>query len=295
MARNARRPKHQPGYMDVAGMLMSGAGRRISDNPAIAGSSVAFAVVMFYVTTNALFYQPFQHKDTLFSTRSMQSYVAPVLPKPLASLTSGDGKTQSFKVTRETAMSAAKPLSDPTLADIQTALAQLKMYSGSVDGLAGPKTRAAIAKFQQEAGLEPTGEIDPLLLDAIRTASIPAEKIPAPKSKNRQAKAKPAVKDISVQEMPKAVPQKPVRQSADITETDTSAPAQTGGLSNDDVLRLQAGLKAFGNESIDVDGRIGTKTRDAIREFQDLFKLTVSGEPNREVLEKLQEIGLVAG
>ena len=54
-------------------------------------------------------------------------------------------------------------------------------------------------------------------------------------------------------------------------------------------------MKAFGNESIDVDGRIGTKTRDAIREFQDLFKLTVSGEPNREVLEKLQEIGLVAG
>ncbi len=295
MARNARRPKPRPTYLDVAGMLMSGAGQRISDNPALAGSSVAFAVVMFYVATNALFYQPFQHKDTLFSTRSMQTYVAPVLPKPLASLTARDAKTQSFKVTRETAMAAARPLSDPTLADIQSALAQLNMYSGSVDGLTGPKTRAAIAMFQQEAGLEPTGEIDPLLLDAIRTASIPAEKVPAPVSKSKQVKVKPAVRQVSVQEMPKAVPQKPVSQPEEVTEAEPSAPTQTGGLSNDDVLRLQAGLKAFGNGSIDVDGRIGTKTRDAIREFQSLFQLTVSGEPNREVLEKLQEIGLVAG
>ena len=184
MARNARRPKHQPTYMDVAGMLMSNAGQRISANPALAGSTVAFAVVMFYVSSNALYYQPYQHKDALFSTRSMQEYVAPDLPKPMAALTSKDTKTQSFKVTREDAMAPAKNQADQTLADIQTALAQMKMYSGSVDGLPGPKTRAAIAKFQQEAGLEPTGEIDPLLLDAIRTASIPAEKVPAPVLKN---------------------------------------------------------------------------------------------------------------
>ena len=295
MARNAKRPKHQPGYMDVAGILLAGAGQRISDNPAIAGSSVAFAVVMFYVASNALYYQPFQHKDALFSTRSMKAYAAPDLPKPMASLTNGDAGTQSFKVTRETAMSAAKTLSDPTLADIQTALAQLKMYSGSVDGLPGPKTRAAIAKFQQEAGLEPTGEIDPLLLDAIRTASIPADKVPSPVLKAKQAKAKPVVKEIVAQEMPKPAP-----KSVKAETTQTSAPPKSGdmssgGMSSDDVLRLQAGLKAFGNDAIDVDGKIGTKTRDAIREFQSLFQLTVSGEPNREVLDKLQEIGLVAG
>ena len=295
MTRNARRPKHQPTYMDVAGMLMSGAAKHISENPAIAGSSVAFTVVMFYVATNALYYQPFEHKDAMFSTRSMQSYVAPDLYKPMASLKAGNGKTQTFKITRETAMAAAKPLSDPTLADIQNALAELKMYSGSVDGLPGPKTRAAITKFQQEAGLEPTGEIDPLLLDAIRTASIPADKVPAPASKTKPVKAKPVVKQVAVQERPKVVPQKPVTQPVEIATAEISEPPQSGGLSNDDVMRLQAGLRAFGNESIDVDGRIGTKTRDAIREFQDLFKLTVSGEPNREVLEKLQEIGLVAG
>ncbi len=283
MARNARRPKPQPTYMDVAGMMMSNAGQRISANPALAGSSVAFAVVMFYVSTNALFYQPYQHKDALFSTRSMQEYIAPDLPKPLAALAPKDVKTQTFKVAREEPAAPAKRQADPTLADIQTALAQMKMYNGSVDGLPGPKTRAAIAKFQQEAGLEPTGEIDPLLLDAIRTASIPAEKVPAPKPKIKPIAAKPAPKPAPAQEVAKAPPE------------ETSAPGPASGLSNEDVLRLQAGLKAFGNDFIEVDGRIGSKTRDAIREFQNLFQLTVSGEPNREVLEKLQEIGLVAG
>ncbi|MGB8818320.1 MAG: peptidoglycan-binding domain-containing protein [Rhizobiaceae bacterium] len=283
MARIARRPKHQPTYMDVAAMLMSKTGQRISDNPAMAGSSVAFAVIMFYVSTNALYYQPYQHKDALFSTRSMQQYVAPDLPKPVAALNSKDVKTQSYKVTREDSMAPAKRLADPTLADIQSALAQLKIYNGSVDGLPGPKTRAAIAKFQQEAGLEPTGEIDPLLLDAIRTASIPAEKIPAPKPKVKPLAANPAVKPT------------PPQQTAEVSAEAASTPTSPSSLSNEDLLRLQAGLKAFGNDFIEVDGRIGSKTRDAIREFQNLFQLTVSGEPNREVLDKLQEIGLVSG
>lgn len=287
MARNARRPKHQPTYLDVAGMLMSAAGARVAANPALAGSAAAFAVVMFYVSTNALYYQPFEHKDALFATRSMQTYAAPDLPKPEAALAPAKTVTQSFKVSREDAPAPQRRESDPTLADIQSALAQLNMYNGTVDGLPGPKTRAAITRFQQEAGLEPTGVIDPLLLDAIRTASIPAEKVPAPKLKAKPAIAKP-------------VAAKPAVKSADAPEPDpqpleTAAAQETGGLSSADLLALQAGLKAFGNETIDVDGRVGAKTRDAIREFQSLFQLTVSGEPNREVLDKLKEIGLVAG
>jgi peptidoglycan hydrolase-like protein with peptidoglycan-binding domain len=277
MARNARRPKARPTYMDVAGTLASAVGQRISDNPAMAGSAVAFAVVMFYVSTNALYYQPYQHKDALFSTRSMNSYIAPDLPKPMAALVTKGGKSESFKITREDGASPSRRQADPTLADIQSALAELNLYSGSVDGLPGPKTREAIEKFQREAGLEPTGQIDPLLIDAIRTASIPVEKVPAPAARTTAAtnKVKPQVKP------------EPVETAA--------AKEPVGQLESDDLMRLQAGLKAFGNDSIEVDGKIGSKTRVAIKEFQTLFRLTVSGEPNREVLQKLQEIGLVAG
>ena len=271
MPRIAKRPEPKSILIDYAGHFASAAGQRISDNPTIAGASVAFAVVMFFVSSNALFYQPFRHKDAFFTTRSMDNYTAPILPKAQAALKPTSGKSDRFEIARETVSNKAKRPSDPTLADIQTALAEMNLYSGTVDGLQGPKTREAIQKFQQEAGLAPTGEIDPLLIDAIRTASIPAAKVPAPLPRQK-ASSEPATQ-----------------------HAETNAVAQANALVEAELMKVQAGLKAFGNDDIDVDGKIGAKTRDAVREFQVLFQLTVSGDPNREVFEKLQEIGLISG
>ncbi len=49
-------------------------------------------------------------------------------------------------------------------ADVQTALAQAGYYQGPVDGVVGPQTRNAIAGFQQDHGLAPTGNINGALL-----------------------------------------------------------------------------------------------------------------------------------
>lgn len=266
MPRIARRPEPKSPLLDFAGSAATALGHRISENPSMAGAGAAFAVVMFFVSSNALFYQPFQHKDALFSTRSMDSYEAPVLPKPQASLKPNGGKSEKFNIARDGELQEAAGKADPSLADIQSALAKLKLYAGTVDGLPGPKTRAAIQKFQQEAGLQPTGEIDPLLIDAIRTASVPTAKVPAPS----------------------------VRNKPDITRAETagSEPVRMGDA---DIMKIQAGLKSFGNEDIGIDGKIGAKTRLAVREFQTLFQLAVTGEPNREVFDKLQEIGLISG
>lgn len=266
MPRIAKRPEPKSAVLEFAGNTASALGQRISDNPSIAGASAAFAVVMFFVSSNALFYQPFQHKDALFSTRSMESYVAPELPKPQASLRSNDGKSENFKIARDGGQPMTTKKADPSLADIQSALAKMNLYGGSVDGLPGPKTREAIQKFQQEAGLQPTGEIDPLLIDAIRTASIPTAKVPAPISKKKPVLA-----------------QEPVAEQA------------SSGMNDAEVMKIQAGLKSFGNDEIGIDGKIGSKTREAVREFQTLFQLGVTGEPNREVFEKLREIGLIGG
>ena len=59
------------------------------------------------------------------------------------------------------------------------------------------------------------------------------------------------------------------------------------------IMKVQAGLKAFGNGKMEVDGKMGAKTRAAIREFQSLFGLAVTGEPSAEVYAKMREIGLV--
>ena len=57
-------------------------------------------------------------------------------------------------------------------------------------------------------------------------------------------------------------------------------------------MKIQAGLKAFGNDGIEIDGVIGARTKAAIREFQALFGLPETGEPDPAVYAKMREIGL---
>ncbi len=265
MARYAKQPEPKATMMDFAGRAIDQIGARAAENPVATGGTVAFAVVMFFVSSNALFYQPFQHKDAFFHTRSMNNYEAPILPKVSVNTHNKSAKSETFKIARE-GVSEGIVEKNLQLVDIQSALASMKLYNGTIDGLPGPKTREAIATFQQQAGLEPTGEVDPLLVDAIRTASIPAEKIPAPRIKKQLAEALP---DVA-----------PVQTKAELAE--------------DEIKKLQAGLKAFGNEGIEIDGKVGGKTKQAILEFQELFKLTNTGMADLETLNKLQEIGLVS-
>ena len=58
------------------------------------------------------------------------------------------------------------------------------------------------------------------------------------------------------------------------------------------IVKIQAGLRAFGNEGIEIDGVMGERTRSAVREFQTLFGLPVTGQPDARLLEKMTEIGL---
>jgi localization factor PodJL len=41
-------------------------------------------------------------------------------------------------------------------------------YSGRIDGVMGPETRAAIRSFQSHQGLPVTGQIDSRLINALR-------------------------------------------------------------------------------------------------------------------------------
>lgn len=272
MKRRAKQPEPKPLIIAQLGYFADMAGAKINENPTLVGGSMAFAVVMFFVSSNALYYQPYKHEDAFFETRSMESYVAPSIEVPVTRLKSGE-KAKATEVANASEPVNKRP-KDIQLMDIQQALAGLKLYDGSIDGVSGPKTRAAIEKFQMQAGLEPTGKIDPLLIDAIRTASVPAQKIPAPQLR---------------EQMPE--PDEDVAEAAGTTPVIYNADA----LNDEEVRMLQAGLKAFGDNSIEVDGKIGGKTKTAIEEFQRLFQLKQTGQANRETLAKLQELGLISG
>jgi peptidoglycan hydrolase-like protein with peptidoglycan-binding domain len=56
-------------------------------------------------------------------------------------------------------MSAEADMSDANRRQVQEALRRLGYYRGPTDGIIGPLTRAAIHRFQQDIGAEPTGSL----------------------------------------------------------------------------------------------------------------------------------------
>ena len=147
------------------------------------------------------------------------------------------------------------------VAEVQRVLAELDLYTGAIDGLTGPQTDQAVQIYRQKLGLAADGGIDGELL--------------------RHLGARTEV-DGEAQAIEQAA-----RAAADQMQT---ASAPSGG--DQRVLRIQAGLRAFGNQGIDLDGRVGPRTVAAIKEFQSLFGLAETGEPDDATYAKMKEIGL---
>ncbi|QPC87189.1 peptidoglycan-binding protein [Mesorhizobium sp. NBSH29] len=142
---------------------------------------------------------------------------------------------------------------DPVLEQVQGILRDLGFYTGTVDGLNGPATREAILNYRKKVGLPAVETIDDELLTQLGTRPTTSGIAPTP-----------------------------------------AAVVQASAPTNPDVLvtKVQAGLKAFGNDGIEIDGVVGSRTRNAIREFQSLFDLPVTGEPDEQLYFKMREIGL---
>jgi peptidoglycan hydrolase-like protein with peptidoglycan-binding domain len=253
MARSARQAKvvkrRSSAFQDGAAAL----GNLISQNPVLVGGSTAFLVTLFYVSANALWYQPFPHAGAFFATRSIEGF-------PRAGATEPETTINIVRL----ATAPAPVKSDPTVQQVQGILKDLNFYSGTVDGISGPNTRKAIQAYQQKVGLNASGEIDVLLLDQLgatpTTASVPH---PQPRP------AETGVVPVSLQ-------------------TSTAA----SQIPDARIIKIQAGLKAFGNDDMQLDGVMGARTKAAIKEFQSLFGLPPTGEPDEVVYVKMREIGL---
>jgi peptidoglycan hydrolase-like protein with peptidoglycan-binding domain len=243
------------------GVLAEGAvavGQLIASNPVLVGGSTAFLVTLFYVSANALWYQPFPHSSAFFATRSIENFPHAVSDEP----------ETTINIVRQAP--PARP--DPIVQQVQGILKDLNFYDGTVDGLTGPATRKAIQAYQLKVGLPGSGEIDGALLDQLgarqTTAAIPH---PAP----RPADVAAAVASAKPSVIPVSAPADGATQSPDAR-----------------IVKIQAGLKAFGNNDMQLDGKVGARTKAAIKEFQALFGLPETGEPDEAVYVKMHEIGL---
>ena len=305
MKRSGNRREPSP-FASLLGGAAAASGSAIAENPVLVGSSTAFLVVLFYVSANALWNQPYRHPGPLMETRFAVQRLAPApAPAPLPAIRPAPAMQPTSEVTNSVppapahapaavAPVAHSPVQESTMR-VQIALENLGLYRGTVDGLMGPQTRAAIAGYQKTLGMEGNGEIDDRLLEALgigtdrqTTRSLPVE---------RQAAAQVPVPvpaahapEQAYAAVPVAAPVPRSREAA--ATTDLLQEVRAAAAVQADVVRVQAGLRAFGNEGIEIDGVIGEKTRAAIREFQSLFRLPVTGEPDDRLLAKMQEIGL---
>src|SRR3954452_47113 len=82
MARSARQPKaakRRASTMHDGAVALGG---MISRNPVLVGGSTAFLETLFYVSANALWYQPFPHAGAFFATRSIEGFPHPGADEP---------------------------------------------------------------------------------------------------------------------------------------------------------------------------------------------------------------------
>jgi peptidoglycan hydrolase-like protein with peptidoglycan-binding domain len=252
MARSARQPKKAPKRR--GGALQSGAiaiGSMISDNPVLVGGSTAFLVTLFYVSANALWYQPYPHRGAFFATRTIEHFADATADEPVTTI----------NIERPAPTPAPAPVKpDPTVQKVQGVLKDLGFYSGTVDGISGPATQKAVDAYRHKVGL-PGGAIDAVLLDQLGATPTTGAVVPTPTPR------------VAATDKAGSAPQD--AQSADAR-----------------IIKIQAGLKAFGNDDIKLDGVIGARTKAAIKEFQSLFGLPETGEPDAVVYAKMREIGL---
>ncbi|MBX8824542.1 peptidoglycan-binding domain-containing protein [Ochrobactrum sp. SFR4] len=348
MRKNAKRRSFGRRFFDacltgVSRMALA-AGDIVARNPVVAGGATAFLVTLGFVASNAIWYQPQAHDGVFFKTRPEQVFRAVAkdnseaarrltgnvaAQEPVRQITGNEAapateKPQVVATLPETTVDggdlpALAPNGDKQVAIMQYNLKQLGFYSGNVDGLTGPQTRAALEQWQNvQAKLAPDqnnaakpAEKQLSIEEAIAVA-VPVAR-PETRSGTRpenltenSARAVPVAEKRSAPIMVRTAEKTPVQavrsNSASQNTTETTAVVQPVSVrtssgqtvSAEELVRIQAGLKAFGNDMVVVDGVPGKTTEDAIREFQKLFRLNVSGKPDSELIGKMREIGLIS-
>ena len=232
-------------------------GTPIAARPVLSGGIASVAALFALVSTNALYAQPGRHPRPMMATRGV-----------------GMAAEQS-----SLAEAALQPV--PLVREVQEALARTGHYSAQPDGRPGKATAAAIRSFQTEYALRVDGEPSALLLSQIRQL---ASATPNPSSRpdtERFASVSPNASDDDAG-----------RSAADPSATGSTT--LSDDLSERELVRkIQSGLANADVAQLAADGVVGEQTRAAIRTFEALEGLDVTGKPNKRLLEHLIAIGAV--
>ncbi|TCD14102.1 peptidoglycan-binding domain-containing protein [Oricola cellulosilytica] len=296
------------------GATASFVGERLAANPAAAGGVTAFAVAMAFFGSNALFFQEAAHPSAIFETRPASEAVRIASRPPEDAGAVPGSKAAQPNVTRfviepevsgRTSAAASPPAAVPVpqprstvvvragaprntvaeggdadVAGIQELLAKLGYYDGAVDGLKGPMTNSAIEAYKKNAGLRGIELTDTELRTSMLnnmdvTAAIPEARPGTDESAGHLHEAATTVASLLA------------------GEGEAMSQPLPSQIPSAEVVKIQAALRAFGNSDVVVDGVAGAQTEQAIREFQALFRLPVTGSVDDGLLDKMRTVGLI--
>jgi peptidoglycan hydrolase-like protein with peptidoglycan-binding domain len=137
------------------------------------------------------------------------------------------------------------------------ARARRGFYDGSIDGVHGPKTDAAIRDFEQAAGMKPSLQANEALLQTIVKSSLDALKTA---TASAPAPAPAAGRNDAI---------------ADVLSSSRR------------VMALQRALAQYGYGQLKPTGMVDADTRAAIEKFERERKLPVTGQASDRVVKEL--------
>ena len=167
---------------------------------------------------------------------------------------------------------------NPRVKEIQTILSSQGIEAGETDGYMGQKTRDGIKKFQQTNNLTVTGVIDSATLSAL-------EKI---KSASSGLNKEEVFSKASEKETTKRIEkyaQLPEQKTLDIHDEVLNYRLH----SKERVRQIQMALREAGYYKGEIDGKLGPRTKRAIKGFQKAKKLNPDGIAGEKTWEALNQ------
>lgn len=227
------------------GMLWALVGRWLMRNPRDSFVAMLAAAAVSAIFINGLFLQPGPHPAPMFAVRPLPVVsneatggIVPRLPRPRPAEAESGGQAASV---------ASRPRAE-IISDVQRELARRGFYDGTVDGIYGAKTDAAVRDFEQTSGLKPSVEPTEALLQSIVRSTAKAP--PAGHSGGQDAIATLLA---------------PSRQ----------------------IMAIQRALSDYGYGPLKASGTYDAETRATIERFERDRKLPITGQISERVTREL--------
>ncbi|NJO40114.1 MAG: peptidoglycan-binding protein [Cyanobacteria bacterium RU_5_0] len=170
------------------------------------------------------------------------------------------------------------------VSELQALLKLLGYYNGSIDGIYRQNTAAAVAAFQQSAGLQADGVVGPETWNRLLPPSPPATTAttsPTPVPAPAPAPAPTPTPNPAPTPAPAPAPSEtgadPSPSNSPSPSTSVDLPVLRLGTQGSAVARLQERLRALGFFSGVVDGIFGRETQAAVQAAQRTYNLEPDG------------------